>query len=1430
MGNLFSCFIIGEGTLPIQCAQILINRGHGIYGIITGDNSVRSWAEANKIPHIQPTDNIREFLSQQPFDYLFSIVNPSVLPQEILELPRQFAINYHDAPLPRYAGLNATSWALMNQEKTHGVTWHVMAAAVDAGDILKQVIINIADEETALTLNGKCYEAALDAFGQLIDELSFGRAVATKPNLNERTYFSRSKRPSAGGIISWKRSAHELDALIRALDFGTYPNPLGKAKLAIDDNLFIVSQLEVQGNLSKCAPGTITGIEPNFIQVSTATYDIVVRQVLTISGQALAIADWVEKFGLEVGYQFCEIEPHQIKQIEKFDKSIPQHESFWVKRLASLELLSLPYAQQTALNLGKQGYVSAKMSLPHQVITFLKERRPQWNWGDFLETAFIAYLARIGGTSCFDIGYKHLDLQRQLVETAGLFASVIPHRVDVDCEQSFEQVFQAHHKQVELTKLNLTYAQDVVSRYPALRSLPQLGSKQLFPVVVERVEQLENYQGDGNELSILISSDGKECCWLYNTQVLDADNIARMQQQFAIFLQGIVTQFEESVAYQPLLSEQERYKILVEWNDTEADYAKDKSIHQLFEEQVEKTPNAVAVVFENQQLTYLELNQKANQLAHHLQSLGVQPEVLVGICVERSIEMLVGLLGILKAGGAYVPLDPNYPVERLSYMLADSQLPILLTQQHLFQRLPQNQTQTICLDDWQKFTNYSDHNPCSKVESDNLAYIIYTSGSTGKPKGTMILHSGLINYLSWCTKAYNVAVGVGSSVNSSISFDATITSLFSPLLVGGKVVLLPEEGEIEALKAALSSGVKFSLVKITPAHLEILSHLFASEEVNIQTQAFIIGGEALTEKVTSFWQKYAPETKLINEYGPTETVVGCCVYEVGTLCPPGSNIPIGRPIANTQLYILDSHLQPVPIGIPGELYIGGDGLARGYLNRPELTQEKFIPNPFSDGKSERLYKTGDLACYLNDGNIEYRDRIDHQVKIRGYRIELGEIEALVNSYPQVQQAVVIAREDIPENKSLVAYVVASEKTLTTSQLREFLKEQLPEFMVPSAFVILDTLPLTLNGKIDRKALPAPDGEITREHEYIAPSTPSQEIIANIFASVLGVQNVGIHDNFFELGGHSLLATQLISRLRLAFAVEIPLRGIFESPSVAKLDQKLTQLRTTETGLSVPPIQPRTQREQLPLSFAQERLWFLYQLEGPSATYNMPEAIRITGDLDIQALQQALSEIVRRHEVLRTSFQTVNGTPIQVIYPKVAINVNVVDLQQLEATERETVLQQQAQQEAITPFDLEIAPLIRCSLLRISTREYVLLLTMHHIVSDGWSMGVFIQELSTLYQAFCAGEPSPLPELPIQYADFAIWQRQWLSGEVLESQLNYWQQQLQDAPELLQLPTDRPRPNVQTYRGNTVSFTLNPDLIEKLQNLSRESGTTLFMTL
>ncbi|BAY23194.1 amino acid adenylation [Calothrix sp. NIES-2100] len=668
----------------------------------------------------------------------------------------------------------------------------------------------------------------------------------------------------------------------------------------------------------------------------------------------------------------------------------------------------------------------------------------------------------------------------------------------------------------------------------------------------------------------------------YDSSLFSENSIKIIAEQYLTLIASVTYNPEAAIADLNMIGESDRQKLLIDFNNTKTEFPQDKCIHELFAAQVERTPNNIAVEFNHESLTYAQLNAKSNQLAHHLQKLGVKPEVLVGICVERSLDMLIGILGILKAGGAYIPFDPTYPQERLGFMLEDAQIPILLTQQKLVDKFVEHNTQIICLDrDLPENATLSIDNPVSNVTPENLAYIIYTSGSTGKPKGTMITHKGLVNYLSWCTNAYEIAQGYGAPVQSSIGFDATITSLFSPLLVGKRVVLLPEKEEIEALSALLQSDQNYSLVKITPAHLEMLNQMLPNHEGVTETRALIIGGEALLGKSLKFWRDNAPNTRIINEYGPTETVVGCCVYEVDEQTSLSGAILIGRPIANTQLYLLDDNQKLLPIGVPGELYIGGAGVARGYLNRPELTQQRFIPNPFSDEPNSRLYKTGDLARYLPDGNIEYLGRIDHQVKIRGFRIELEEIESLLAQHPLVNAVTAIAREDQPGDKRLVGYIVPKQPAPTSSELRQFLQSKLPEYMIPSAFVMLEVIPLTTHGKVDRQALPQPDTSRLDELkvEFIAPRDRLELKLANIWENLLNVHPVGINDSFFELGGHSLLAVRLMAHINQEFGKNLALATLFQNPTIEKLANLLRQ--ASEISSWSPLVEIQTGNSQYP---------------------------------------------------------------------------------------------------------------------------------------------------------------------------------------------------------------------------------------------------------
>ncbi|MBL1175482.1 amino acid adenylation domain-containing protein [Pantanalinema sp. GBBB05] len=863
-----------------------------------------------------------------------------------------------------------------------------------------------------------------------------------------------------------------------------------------------------------------------------------------------------------------------------------------------------------------------------------------------------------------------------------------------------------------------------------------------------------------------------------------------------------------------------------------------RSIHSLFEAQVQRSPEAVAAISAATALTYQELNERANQLARYLQTLGVGAETLVGICVERSLDMLVGLLAILKAGGAYVPLDPAYPQERLAWMMADSQLSFLLAQTHTLSVIPEHSAKVICLDtEWQTIAQFSSEN-LLPVSPYDLAYIIYTSGSTGKPKGVMIEHQSLVNYVQAAIVTYELKASDRVLQFASISFDASAEEIY-PCLCVGATLILRTDLMLASVATFLQTCQDWQLTTLSlpTAYWHQLTIALETEALTLPTtlRLVIIGGEkALPVRVAAWQQQVGQSVRLLNTYGPTESTVVATVYDLAQFEPllTSGEVPIGKPLPNIEVYLLDHDRQPVASGTVGELYLGGAGLARGYLNRADLTSEKFIAYSLPEQPSIRLYRTGDLVRSLPDGNLEYLGRIDQQVKIRGFRIELGEIETSLAQHPEVREAVVIDRESNTGEKYLVGYVVLHQQgVLTTLELRQHLKQKLPAYMIPTIFVLLEALPLTANGKIDRNTLPSPDlTQFSSSVEFIAPRNPTEQELAAIWTDVLQLDTVSIMDHFFELGGHSLLGTQVISRIRDRFQVELPLRSLFNAPTIVELAQLVDEQRTQAIQLPIAKIQPITRNQRLPLSFAQQRLWFLDQLVPNSSFYNIPQALRLQGELNLAALEQSLNAIVQRHEALRTTFVVVDAQPVQVIAPELNVELSVVDLRSLATVDREAKGLQLVTEAAQQPFDLTQDSLFRCQLWCIDAEEYILLITMHHIIADGWSIGVLIRELAALYEAFVMGQPSPLTALAIQYADFASWQRQWFQGEVLEQQLAYWQQQLAGAPTVLELPSDRPRPLVQAFRGGVASFLLPQSLCQAVEQLSQAMEVTPFMTL
>ena len=934
-------------------------------------------------------------------------------------------------------------------------------------------------------------------------------------------------------------------------------------------------------------------------------------------------------------------------------------------------------------------------------------------------------------------------------------------------------------------------------------------------------------------LSLREAEDGLVGSLTYNTDLFESRTVLRMVGHFQTLLEALIADPRRRLSALPLLTTAERVQLQTDWNGTRVDYPDHACLQDLFESQVTRTPDRVAVAFEEQQVTYRQLNASANQLAHYLRNRGVGPEVMVGICLERSVEMVVAIWGILKAGGAYVPLDPEYPVDRLSFMLAETRVPLIITQERLATKLPA-QAAVVCIDTQgpSLLQPWPAHNRARPSIPDSLAYVIYTSGSTGKPKGAMNSHRGICNRLRWMQDTFQLHESDHVLQKTPFSFDVSVWEFLWPLMTGARLVVARPGGHRDAeYLASVVTEAEITTLHFVPS---MLRSFLEQEHVGPcpSVSRVICSGEALAHELQEHCLRRLSGS-LHNLYGPTEAAVDVTHWPCQR-DDPRRVVPIGRPIANTQIHVLDDHQQPVPAGIPGELYIGGVQVARGYVQRPALTAERFLPSSIANAGGDRVYRTGDLARYCDDGAIEYLGRQDHQVKIRGMRIELEEIEAVLLGCPTVKECVVAACSRSSAENFLAAYVVPAKGCqVAVSDMRERLRATLPDFMVPAAFVLLDALPLSANGKVDRQALPVPELDAPHSEAdgvYVAPRNPQEELLANIWSEVLGIKRLGVHDNFFFVGGHSLLAAQVMSRVRSAFGVSLPLRTLFESPTVDGLAGHLNRSVRGTDRTPEPPLRRVDREAPLPLSFAQSRLWFLDQLQPESAAYNLAAATRLAGDLNVNALQQVLGEIARRHEALRTTISTLGGEAVQVIRVAERCPLRVVDLQHVPEAERLQHCRRLAADEGERPFHLSQGPLMRATLLRLDHRDHVLLLTLHHVVSDGWSTGVFGDELTRLHDCFRCGQPSPLPDLPIQYADYAFWQRERFTTGVLESQLAYWKDQLQDAPPILELPTDRPRPAVQRFRGASQTFAIQASVTEKLKVLSQQEGATLFMTL
>ncbi len=1024
----------------------------------------------------------------------------------------------------------------------------------------------------------------------------------------------------------------------------------------------------------------------------------------------------------------------------------------------------------------------------------------------------------------------------------GLFINTLPVRVDLSVDLTVNDLLKnIQHEGVELRDYEFSPLAEI-QRWSNIENNAELFNSIIvfenYPIEKSMQEQkisisasdFNSFEQTNFPLTLAVAArDSMHVQFAYQQSLFSKQGIENIFERLKNILLAFVENPNKKISSVSLLSQDEKSHILDDFNQSPF-FSTPTTIIEMFENVVKELPEKAALVFYEpgynnpSELTYNTLNIKVNQFAHYLLDQGVGLEKKVAISINPSFEMIIAILATLKAGGAYIPIDPEYPSERIDYILENSEIDILITQKSLAHNFA-NIKCPILIDTQEKdFLTYPETNPGIYPDLENLAYMIYTSGSTGKPKGTMLSHKNLASFGAHQTSQFGFDEKSRVLQFASISFDVSIIEIFgsfsnkSTLILADRAQMAPGQELVSLLKTA-----KISTAIIPPS----VSSLIRDEDFP-DLERLVSGGEAISPELAKHW---STKVKFINGYGPTEDTVCCTQYKEDDF---RDSVPIGKPLNNTKIYILDFNQNVVPTGIPGELHISSTGLARGYFKRPDLTAEKFIPNPFSKDEGDRMYKTGDLCRYREDGNIEFIGRIDNQVKVRGFRIELGEIEHAVKEIEGINDCVVIVRKNSVGEAQIIAYYIpAKDADLDIKEIKGALQLTLPDYMIPAAFVKMSIFPLTTHAKIDKKALPEPEFESTlKSSEFVAPRNAGEETLSVIWSGILGTENIGVYDNFFDLGGHSLLATKLIARIREAFNIEIPLRTVFENSTIDKLFQQIEILRRQDANLHIPEIKAIDRNADIPVSLPQQRLWFIDQFSEGNSVYNIPFTTIINGALDTESFEKSINRVITRHESLRTHFINIKGVPFQKITEEMDYVLPVTDLSKTNPDDLQTEMLRHASEITNWQFDLGKSPLFKIELLKFAPQKYLLAAVMHHIISDGWSMNILIQEILQNYRAITLGQPEELqlPDLNVQYADFAAWQQDWIKGDFLEKQVTYWKDHLGLNPEVLELNTDYPRPAIQTFNGKDINFIIDENITNKIRAYGKKEGVTNFVTL
>lgn len=1143
-----SCFVVGQGAIALKCLEILAE-SYAILGVYSEDRSLLTWAESRGIVHPSNRSKFESLLLDQEYDYLFSINNGWIVPEPILMRARQATINYHNSPLPKYAGVNATTWALIHGETEHAVTWHEVTAAIDAGRILKQVRFPVSADDTALSVNTRCAEVAVAAFAELVDELAADRVVALPQDFTKRSYFGRSDRPSAAGVLNWLERTETLRNLVRALDFGPTHNPIGMPKLWLPGGVVAVGAARAIP-VPAYPAGQVLRLESDSVQVATADGSLLLSGLTTLAGAPLSEAVLRDRYGVSVGTPLPLLTTDQRQAIDQQTTHLCRHERTWSQRLAQLTPFVHPYLSDNK-RAEKQRIAIALPGVSTE----------------FQLAVFAAYCARLAAADepAIDLALQ-TETQRRLIPE--LFASAVPLRVQIQERETFAQFRDRLVEQLAHIDRLGSYALDLIVRESHLRDTVS-GSLPVAIVQAERPDTLSLETLD-SRLTFVTYTNGSPP-EIY-TDAINTANCAAIIRQLQTFAAACLTHSQQALHTLPLLSNAEMQQVLVEWNQTTKPYPQ-RCIHDLIAEQASRTPDAIAVCFGEAQLTYRELDRRSNQLAHRLIQLGVAPETRVALCLPRGVELLVGLLGILKAGGAYVPIDPTYPVERINAVLSDSCPSVVVTTTTL-QKSCFAATETICLDNTAALQRFAATPPDVRVTPANLAYIIYTSGSTGKPKGVEIEHRSLVNH-SWAI-ADIYALGCHDRLlqSASISFDVAGEQIYPTLLRGGTVVIRPDDllDSFDRFTRFLDAQRITALVLPTAFWHEWVAELSATKPSIAESLRVLgVGTEKVSANRFDQWQQLTGgRVAFFQGYGPTEATITCTVYQAEQGIQP-TTLPIGRPLPNTEIYILDPRLQPVPVGVVGELYIGGDSLARGYHRQLELSERQFIPHPFRPGA--RLYKTGDFARFESSGDVVYVGRADHQIKLNGFRIELGEVEAVLNRHRAVKQAIVHPYF-VADGCRLIAYVVL-QQDIPVAELQAAIAGVLPSYMVPKVIVPLAALPLLPNGKVNRRALPPPQPQ-----GITAPRDTIEQQLLQLWQAILGIDAIGIHDDFFAIGGSSLAAVRLADQIQTTFGRKLPLATVFQSASIEQLAEILRQAETPVQATTLVALQTTGDRPPL----------------------------------------------------------------------------------------------------------------------------------------------------------------------------------------------------------------------------------------------------------